>query len=144
MFGSHLQSRLASSPEEAGSLSVDWSSWENIRRGIHGSTSEHRDGLCAVASASHEHPGATASDLGSVGECANGRALCVYWCQDGKCATRTKARVTWKVVLFCSNHRIHLFACTHLSVSNSLVCNDWLADKHQSTARVQTRLDCGS
>ena len=30
--------------------------------------------------------------------------------------------------------RIHLFACTHLSASNSLVCNDWLAHKHQSTA----------
>ena len=43
----------------------------NIRRGIHGSTSEHRDGLCAVVSVSHDHLGATASDLGSVGECAN-------------------------------------------------------------------------
>ena len=29
--------------------------------------------------------------------------------------------------------RIHLFARTHLSVSNSLVCNDWLAYMHQST-----------
>ena len=46
------------------------------------------------------------------------------------------------VVLF--KPRIHLFACTHPSVSNSLDCNDWLAYKHQSTARVQTRLDCGS
>ena len=46
------------------------------------------------------------------------------------------------VVLF--RPRIHLFACTHLSVSNSLDCNDWLAYKHQSTARVQTRLDCVS
>ena len=46
------------------------------------------------------------------------------------------------VVLF--RPRIHLFACTHPSVSNSLDCNDWLAYKHQSTARVQTRLDCGS
>ena len=36
------------------------------------------------------------------------------------------------VVLF--KPRIHLFACTHPSVSNSLVCNDWLAYKHQSTA----------
>ena len=39
-----------------------------IREG--GSTSEHRDGLCAVVSVSHDHLGATASDLGSVGECA--------------------------------------------------------------------------
>ena len=46
------------------------------------------------------------------------------------------------VVLF--KPRIHLFACTHPSVSNSLDCNDWLAYKHQSTARVQTHLDCGS
>ena len=36
------------------------------------------------------------------------------------------------VVLF--NPRIHLFACTHPSVSNSLDCNDWLAYKHQSTS----------
>ena len=42
------------------------------------------------------------------------------------------------VVLF--KPRIHLFACTHPSVSNSLDCNDWLAYKHQSTALyVQTR-----
>ena len=33
--------------------------------------------------------------------------------------------------------RIHLFPCTHPSVSNSLDCNDWLAYKHQSTALVQ-------
>ena len=36
------------------------------------------------------------------------------------------------VVLF--KPRIHLFACTHPSVSNSLDCNDWLVYKHQSTA----------
>ena len=40
-----------------------------IREG--GSTSEHREGLCAVVPVSHEYLGATASDLGSVGECAN-------------------------------------------------------------------------
>ena len=56
---------------EAGFLPVDWCAWENIRRGVHGSTSEHLDGLCAVVSVSHDHLGATASDLGSVGECAN-------------------------------------------------------------------------
>ena len=56
-----------------------------IREG--GSTSEHRNGLCAVAPVSHAYLGATASDLGSVGECANGRSLSVYWCQDGKSAT---------------------------------------------------------
>ena len=50
-------------------------SWANtllallIREG--GSTSEHRDGLCAVVPVSHEYLGATASDLRSVGECAN-------------------------------------------------------------------------
>ena len=36
-----------------------------------GSTSEHRDGLCAVVLVSHDHLGATACDSGSVGECAN-------------------------------------------------------------------------
>ena len=36
------------------------------------------------------------------------------------------------IVLF--KPRIHLFACTHPSVSNSLDCNDWLAYKHQFTA----------
>ena len=35
--------------------------------------------------------------------------------------------------------RIHLFACIHPSDSISLVCNDWLAYKHQSTALVQAR-----
>ena len=38
---------------------------------------------------------------------------------------------------------IHLFACTHPSVSISLDRNDWLAYKHQSIARVPTRLDYG-
>ena len=65
--------------------------------------------------------------------------LCRAWCEtctwrtEG-CGRRTKARVAWKVVLYFSKPRIHLFACTHHSVSNSLVCNDWLAYKHQSTA----------
>ena len=54
--------------KEAGSLSVDWCAWENIRRGVRGSTSEHREGLFAVVPVSHVHLGATASDLGSVGE----------------------------------------------------------------------------
>ena len=40
--------------------------------------------------------------------------------------------------------RIRLFACTHPSDSHSLDCTDWLAYKHQFTARVQTFLDCGS
>ena len=39
------------------------------RRGIHGSTSEHRNGLCAVVPVSHTYQGATASDLTSEGEC---------------------------------------------------------------------------
>ena len=42
---------------EAGSLSVDWCSWGNIRRGIHGSTPEHRDGLCAVGFRIPRSPG---------------------------------------------------------------------------------------
>ena len=36
------------------------------------------------------------------------------------------------VVLF--KPRIHLFACTHPSISNTLHCNDWLVYKHRSTA----------
>ena len=40
-----------------------------IREG--GSTSEHREKLCAVVPVSHVYLGATASDLGSVGECEN-------------------------------------------------------------------------
>ena len=43
------------------------------------------------------------------------------------------------VVLF--KPRIHLFACTHPSVSISFVCNDWLAYKDHSTALYQTGLD---
>ena len=89
-------------------------------------TSEHRDGLCAVVPVSHEYLGATASDLGSVGECANCRALCEYWCQDGKCATRTKARVAWKVLLYCSNRASF---CSHalilLSPTRWIVMTGW-------------------
>ena len=40
-----------------------------IREG--GSTSEHREGLCAVVPVSHEYLGATASDTVSLGECVN-------------------------------------------------------------------------
>ena len=36
------------------------------------------------------------------------------------------------VVLF--KPRIHLFACTHPSASNSFDWNDWLVYKHQSSA----------
>ena len=52
------------------------------------------------------------------------------------------------VVLF--KPRIHLFACTHPSVSNSLDCNSWLAYKHVCVRTsvysplFQTRLDYGS
>ena len=67
------------------------------------------------------------------------------------------------VVLFTP--RIHLFVCTHPSVSNTFDCNDLFLYKHQSTALcsntfgwwffvcvqasasspvLQTRLDCGS
>ena len=34
--------------------------------------------------------------------------------------------------------RIHLFACTHPSVSNWWDCNDWSAYKHQPTALCST------
>ena len=47
------------------------------RRRIHGSTSEQRNGLCAVVPVSHAYLGATASDLGSSVES-------VRRCQDGK------------------------------------------------------------
>ena len=40
------------------------------RRWIHGSTSEHRKGLCAVVPVSQAYLGATASDTGSSGESA--------------------------------------------------------------------------
>ena len=40
--------------------------------------------------------------------------------------------------------RIHLFACTLLSVSNSCDCNALCEYKHQSVALIQTRLTCGS
>ena len=42
------------------------------RRGFHGSTSEHRNGLCAEVPVSHAYLGATASDLGSLGESVRG------------------------------------------------------------------------
>ena len=71
MFGSHLQSGLASGLEKLAPCRLIGVRGRNIRRGFHGSTPEHRDGLCAVVSSSHEHLGATASDLCSVGECAN-------------------------------------------------------------------------
>ena len=46
------------------------------------------------------------------------------------------------VVLF--KPRIHLFACTHPSVSNSCDCNALCEYKHQSVALIQSRLVCGS
>ena len=47
---------------------------------------------------------------------------------------RTKARVAWNAVLCCSKPRIHLFACTHPSVSYTLDCNALFVYKHRSTA----------
>ena len=129
---------------EAGSLSVDWCSWENMRRGIHGSTWEHRDGLCVVVPVSHEYLRATASDLGIVGECANCRSLSEHWCQDGKCATRTKARVAWNVVLYCSNRAsICSLALILLSPSRVFVMTGWRTSISVQPF-VQTRLDYGS
>ena len=69
---SHLQSGLASGLEKLGSLSVDWCSWENIRRGTHGARRSTVTGSAAVVSVSHDHLGShRASDLGSVGEWAD-------------------------------------------------------------------------
>ena len=54
-----------------------------------------------------------------------------------------QARVAWKVVLYCSNRAS---VCSHalilLSQTRWIVMTGW--HKHQSTARVQTHLDCGS
>ena len=53
--------------------------------------------------------------------------------------------MAWKVVLYLLfTPRIHLFACTHPSVSNTFDCNALFAYKHQSTTLVQTRLHDGS
>ena len=58
--------------------------------------SEHREGLCAVVPVSHIYLGATASDLGSVGEV---RALSEHWCQDGKVqhsfSEKNRLTVSW-------------------------------------------------
>ena len=43
-------------------------------------------------------------------------------------SNKGKGGMESSVVLF--KPRIHLFACTHPTVSNSLVCHDWLAYKH--------------
>ena len=52
--------------------------------------------------------------------------MCECWCQNGKCATRTKARVTWKVVLYFSNRAS---ICSHalilLSPSRWFVMTGW-------------------
>ena len=48
----------------------------------------------------------------------------------------------YSVVLF--KLRIHLFACTHPSVSISCDCNAFFEYKHQSVALIQTCLVCGS
>ena len=73
--------------------------------------SEHREGLSAVVPVSHVHLGATASDLGCVGECANCRALTEHWCQDGKVQLEQKARVAWKVQTAHPSVRMHSCFC---------------------------------
>ena len=45
-------------------------------------------GSARVVFSSHEHLGAIASDLGSVGECANERPMSELWCQDGNVQLR--------------------------------------------------------
>ena len=113
-------------------------------QGIHGSTSEHRDRLCAVVPVSHEYLGATASDLGSVGECAELTSLVRVLVSGWKMCTSNKGTggMESSVVLF--KPRIRLFVCIHPSVSNTLDCNALFECKHQSVALVQTRLVCGS
>ena len=93
---------------------------------------------------SHEYLGATASDLDSVGECENLRALNEHWCQDGKVQLEQKARVAWKVVLYCSNRAS---ICSHalilLSRTRWIVMTGWCTSISLQTFD-QTRLDCGS
>ena len=89
-----------------------------IREG--GSTSEHRDGLCAVVPVSHDYLGATASDLGSAGERANCRAFNEHWCQDGK---------------------VQLIACTSLKgkISDTKVIEDFESRPHKAVTFVVER-----
>ena len=63
-------SHLVSGPgfREAVSLLAVGVRGKTIRREIHGSTSEHRNGLCAVVPVSLDYLGATVSDTGSSGE----------------------------------------------------------------------------
>ena len=68
---SHLQSGTRVGSGEAGSLSVDWCSWENIRRGIHGARRSTETGSARWFLLPTNTLGATASDLGCVGDCAN-------------------------------------------------------------------------
>ena len=68
LYCSHLVSGPASGPEKRSPCRLIGMRGKTIRRGIHGSTSEHRNGLCAVVPVSHEYLGATASDTGSLGE----------------------------------------------------------------------------
>ena len=66
--GSHLVSGPASGPEKLSPCRLVGKRGKTIRRGIHESTSVRQNGLCAVVPVSHEYLGATASDVGSVGE----------------------------------------------------------------------------
>ena len=66
------------------------------------------------------------------------------WCQDGKCATRTNARVAWKVVLCCSNRAS---ICSHaiilLSQTRWIIMTGWHTNISLQPF-AQTRLECGS
>ena len=63
----------------------------------------------------------------------------MYWCQDGKCATRTKARVAWNVVLYCSNlASICSLALILLSPTRWIVMTGWRTSISLQTF-VQTR-----
>ena len=67
-YGSHLPSGPALGPEKQSPCRLIGVRGKTIRRGIHGSTLEHREELSAVVPVSHENLGATAYDTGSVGE----------------------------------------------------------------------------
>ena len=64
-YVSHFPSGPASGPEKQSPCRLIGMRGRTIRRGIHGSTSEHRNGLCALVPDSQAYLGATAFDTGS-------------------------------------------------------------------------------
>ena len=62
--------------------------------------------------------------------------------QRWSCSNKGTVGMESSVALF--KPHIHLFECTHPSVSNSLDYNDWLASSISLQPGVQTSLECGS